>query len=171
MNTKNNRRRRDSVEKIEKAFVEMLQTKELREISVSDICKQTGLNRSTFYANFLDVYDLADKFADKMAENFSEFLNSNNVSENTGALLVFRHIYENQIFYKTYFKLGYDKKFKVLTYDTKRAKSDFGDADVKYHIEFFRNGFNAIVKLWLAEGCKESPEYMAEIIKREYKGR
>ena len=171
MNTKNNRRRRDSVEKIEKAFVEMLQTKELREISVSDICKQTGLNRSTFYANFLDVYDLADKFADKMAEDFSEFLNSNNVSENTGALLVFKHIYENQIFYKTYFKLGYDKKFKVLTYDTKRAKSDFGDADVKYHIEFFRNGFNAIVKLWLAEGCKESPEYMAEIIKREYKGR
>ena len=159
------------MEKIEKAFVEMLQTKELREISVSDICKQTGLNRSTFYANFLDVYDLADKFADKMAEDFSAFLDSNNVTEQTGAELVFRHISENQIFYKTYFKLGYDKKFKVLTYDTQRAKSDFGDADVRYHIEFFRNGFNAIVKLWLAEGCRESPEYMAEIIKREYKGR
>lgn len=171
MNTKNNSRRRQSVEKIEKAFVQLLQTKELKDISVAEICKMTGLNRSTFYANFIDIYDLADKFADKMAEDFTEFLNSNNASENTGAHLVFKHIYENQIFYKTYFKLGYDRKFKVLAYDEKRAKSDFGDADIKYHIEFFRNGFNAIVKLWLAGDCKESPEYMAEIIKKEYRGR
>ena len=171
MNTKNNSRRRQSVEKIEKAFVELLQTKELREISVAEICKLTGLNRSTFYANYIDIYDLADKFADKMGEDFTDFLNSNNVTESTGAQLVFRHIYENQIFYKTYFKLGYDEKFKVMTHDENRAKADFGDTDVKYHIEFFRNGFNAIVKLWLAGGCKESPEYMAEIIKKEYRGR
>ena len=61
MNTKNNRRRRESVEKIEKAFIEMLQYKELNEITVSNICKKCGLNRSTFYANFIDIYDLADK--------------------------------------------------------------------------------------------------------------
>ena len=60
MNTKNNRRRRESVEKIEKAFVKLLQTEELKRITVADICKESGLNRSTFYANFLDVYDLAD---------------------------------------------------------------------------------------------------------------
>ena len=73
MNTKNNSRRRQSVEKIEKAFVQLLQTKELKDISVAEICKMTGLNRSTFYANFIDIYDLADKFADKMAEDFTEF--------------------------------------------------------------------------------------------------
>lgn len=61
MNTKNNRRRRESVEKIERVFIELLQTKEINEIRVSDICKRCGLNRSTFYANFIDIYDLADK--------------------------------------------------------------------------------------------------------------
>ncbi len=61
MNTKNNRRRCESIENIEKTFIELLQAKELNEISVSDICKKCGLNRSTFYANYTDIYDLADK--------------------------------------------------------------------------------------------------------------
>ena len=61
MNTKNNRRRRESIERIEKVFIELLQTKELHEITVSDICKRCELNRSTFYANFADIYELADK--------------------------------------------------------------------------------------------------------------
>ena len=38
------------MERIEKVFIEMLQTKKLSEISVSDICKLAGLNRTTFYA-------------------------------------------------------------------------------------------------------------------------
>ena len=33
MNTKNNRRRRESVERIEKAFVELLQDRELNELT------------------------------------------------------------------------------------------------------------------------------------------
>ena len=60
MNIKNNRRRRQSKERIEKAFIESLQTKELHQITVSDICKACQLNRSTFYANYEDIYDLAD---------------------------------------------------------------------------------------------------------------
>ena len=61
MNVKNNRRRKASQEKIEKAFIELLQTREIKEITVSDIIKITGLNRSTFYANYVDVYDINGK--------------------------------------------------------------------------------------------------------------
>ena len=64
MNTPNNRRRRESVEKIERVFVDLLQMRELGDIRVSDICKQAGLNRTTFYANFADVYALADSIRD-----------------------------------------------------------------------------------------------------------
>ena len=57
MNVKNNKRRRQSQEKIEKAFIELLQTRELNDITVSDLIKQTGLNRSTFYANYIDIFE------------------------------------------------------------------------------------------------------------------
>ena len=69
MNTKNNKRRRDSVERIQNAFVSFLQTKDLHEITVSDICKEAGINRSTFYANFMDVYDLSEKIINKLQDD------------------------------------------------------------------------------------------------------
>ena len=66
MNTPNNKRKRESQGKIEKIFVQLIQDKEINEISITDICKKAKLNRSTFYANYLDVYDLADKIREKL---------------------------------------------------------------------------------------------------------
>lgn len=172
MNVKNNKRRKDSCQKIEKAFVELLQTYELKQITVSDIIKMTGLNRSTFYANYTDVFDLADKLRDRLAGEFSElFADYDYFSERTGALRMFSHIKENQLFYTTYFKLCYDDSHLICIYDEKRAEKEQISTNIKYHIEFFRNGLNAIIRLWLAGGCKESPEEMAEVLKQEYRGR
>jgi len=52
-----------------------------------------------------------------------------------------------------------------------RAEQDFKSKHVDYHIEFFRNGLNSIIKLWLNGGCRETPEEMDEILKSEYRGR
>ncbi len=174
MNTKNNKRRRDSVAAIERAFIELLQEREFKEITVSDICKRTGLNRSTFYANYVDIYDLADKLREKLEADFAAQFSANAqhaYAGADGALRMFTHIYENQLFYKTYFKLGYDESHQVLIYDASRAESDFHGEHIDYHIEFFRAGLNAIIKRWMNGGCKESPEEMTAVIKAEYKGR
>ena len=172
MNTKNNKRKRDSQDKIEKVFINLLQTNELEKITVSDIVKTADLNRSTFYANFIDIYDLADKTREKLEKEFSNlFLDYDYFNERGGALKMFKHIKENQIFYKTYFKLCYDDKHLVSICDPKRAEKENVANNLKYHIEFFRNGLNAIIKLWLADGCEESPEEMAEVLKQEYRGR
>ncbi len=172
MNVKNNKRRRESQEKIEKAFIELLQTRGIKDITVSDIIKMTGLNRSTFYANYMDIFDLADKTRVKLETDFSNlFADYDYFNEHSGALKMFTHIRENQIFYKTYFKLCYDEKHLISNYDTNRAEKEQINSNIKYHIEFFRNGLNAIIKMWLAGGCQESPEEMAEVLKREYRGR
>ncbi len=172
MNVKNNKRRRDSVDKIEKAFMELLSSRELKEIYVSDICKMTGLNRSTFYANFEDIYDLADKMREKLEMEFSElFKGYDTENDNFGAEKMFAHIKENQLFYKTYFKLGYDERNTLLVYDLKRAQRHFDIKYIDYHIEFFRHGINAIIKMWLSKGCKESPVEMANVLRQEYLGR
>lgn len=172
MNTKNNKRRRDSQDKIEKAFIELLQFHEIGEITVSDIIKSTGLNRSTFYANYLDIFDLADKTREKLENEFSNlFADYDYFNERSGALKMFTHIKENQIFYKTYFKLCYDDKHLISIYDSQRAEKEHMNNNVKYHIEFFRNGLNAIIKMWLAGGCQESPEEMTQVLKQEYSGR
>ena len=172
MNVKNNKRRRESQEKIEKAFIRLLQTRELKEITVSDLIKITGLNRSTFYANYMDIFDLADRTRERLETDFTNlFADYDYYTEKNGALRVFTHIKENQIFYKTYFKLCYEDKHLVSIYDSKRAEKEHIDSNLRYHIEFFRNGLNAIIKMWLADGCQESPEEMVEVLQQEYRGR
>ena len=172
MNTKNNKRRQETLQNIERAFFNFLQTKELTQITVSDICKAAEINRSTFYANYLDVYDLADKMKEKLeaqvAELYSDERETHTNSNNY--LKLFQHIYDNQIFYCTYFKLGYDGRYQITLYDTDLAEKRFKSRFIDYHIEFFMQGLNAIIKKWLAGGCKETPEEMMEILDSEYRG-
>ncbi len=172
MNTKNNKRRRESVSALERAFISLLQTQDFKDITVSDLCKETGLNRSTFYANFEDIFALADHLRRRLEEDFSTQFQSSPMSDRTEASLrMFRHIYDNQLFYKTYFKLGYEKSHSILIYDREMAERDFHSLHVDYHIEFFRAGLNAMIAKWLEGGCRETPEEMTAILKAEYRGR
>ena len=161
------------MERIEKVFVELLQTKELDEIRVSDICKRAGLNRTTFYANYTDIYGLADAIRNKL-ENEVTDLYEDEITKRFNSndyLKLFRHIKDNQIFYQTYFKLGYDNEYKVIAYYVNLAREHFHNQFVEYHMEFFKAGITQIIKLWLKNGCRESPEDMVEILKSEYRGR
>ena len=173
MNTPNNKRRRESIDRIERVFIELLQTKELDEISISEICKMAGLNRTTFYANYTDLYGLADSIRDKLEKNLT-VLYHREINEGFNShdyLRLFQHIQENQIFYRTYFKLGYDDKYKIISYDTTLAREHFQNRFIEYHMEFFKSGLTKIIKMWLQKGCEESPEEMFEVIQSEYRGR
>lgn len=161
------------MERIERVFIELLQTKELDEITVSDICKRCNLNRSTFYANYMDVYNLADKTREHLEQEVACLYGAERAKgfNSNDFLRLFQHIQNNQSFYHVYFKLGYDEKHAVELYDVSQASLYFGNRHIAYHIAFFKSGFNAIVKMWLAGGCKESPEELNRIICDEYQGR
>jgi hypothetical protein len=47
-------------------------------------------------------------------------------------------------------------------------KPGLSQAVADYKTLFFRNGFYSVSKLWFTDGCKETPEKMGEMIKREY---
>ena len=51
-------------------------------------------------------------------------------------------------------------------------KSIYGTDDyMDYHIEFFKAGLMAIIKKWINNGCKESPQQISKILEDEYKGK
>lgn len=170
MNTPNNKRRKDSQKRIETTFVKLLQNQEISQITVTEICKLARVNRTTFYANYLDIYDLADAVQKILEEEVAAlYQEEREQKQNTNDFLkLFRHIKENQIFYKTYFKLGMDGKFQITEYDIHQAAAFYDNQQIEYHMEFFRSGLNAIIKMWLQNGCKESPEEMFAILVAEY---
>ena len=172
MNTQNNQKKKKSQEQIEKVFLQLIQKKNIEEISVSTICQIAKLNRSTFYTNYIDIYDLAEKIKKNMELEFANFQLSNNAKQDpNGYLNMFRYIKDNQIFFKTYFKLEEISKNIPTQYRIELAEKYYDNKFIDYHIEFFRAGLNAIIKKWLNSGCKETPEQINEIITTEYKNK
>ena len=172
MNTPNNKKRKKSQEQIEKIFLQLIQKKNIDEISVSTICEMANLNRSTFYANYIDIYDLADKIKNNMEVEFAQFQLSNNAKQDSdGYLNMFRYIKDNQIFFKTYFKLEAISMNMPTQYSIELAEKYYDNKFIDYHIEFFKAGLNAVIKKWLNDGCKETPEEINDIIISEYKNK
>ncbi len=177
MNTPDNKRRQESQAKIMKAFVQQLQYKELAQISVTEICKDANVNRSTFYANYLDIYDLADQFAQEMINSFFamcadeieewyQYRDHNLTRYNFTRIL--KSIKENPMFYEAFIKLNVDI--------TDLFRKNFGDIpsdDIifdEYSQEFIQAGMNAVIKRWLLGGCVESPVQISRVLQKFFQG-
>ena len=72
MNTKNNQRRRETIAAIDAAFVSLLKEKELKDISVSELCEKAETNRSTFYENYADMFALTNAYSEKIENQIAE---------------------------------------------------------------------------------------------------
>lgn len=174
MNTPNNKRRRESRQRMESAFVRLLQERKLEEITVTDICKGAQVNRTTFYANYQDLYDLAEAIQRRLQQEvWSLFEDQGSENYDNPFLTLFRHIRENQLFYKTWFKLERNEDVALLGEDIYRHTEQYGqiyyeNRYMEYHIAFFKSGLNAIIKKWLENGCREEPEEIASVLETEY---
>lgn len=145
MNTKNNQRRRETIAAIDAAFISLLKEKELKDISVSELCEKAEINRSTFYENYADVFALANAYSEKIEKQIADQPHTDGEFA-----WIFDYIKANADVFEIYFKLGISKK----------------SAD--YKTLFFRNGVYAVAKMWFEGGCREPSEQMGEIVKREY---
>ena len=170
MNTKNNKRRRESQEKIEQAFITLLQDHEIETITVSAIINNANVNRSTFYANYTDIYDLADKVRERVNLSAYEYFKKNKVASYDEYILrLFKYIKENPDLFKSYRNLYYNVKCSLCKYDVNIIQNDTLIGDPWYHAIFFKSGIIAMAEYWLERDFKESPEEMLEILKSQYK--
>lgn len=165
--------KKSSKEKIESAFITLLQYKDINKIYVTDIIKIAKVNRSTFYANYIDIYDLADKIKENMYKDVLELYKEESIKKEHSYdyLKLFKHIKDNKLYYKTMFKLNFDfTDYYDFHLENDEAIKYYGTTDnIDYHIEFFKAGISAVIKKWLLNDCKESPEEVTEIIHSEYK--
>ena len=55
---KGNRRILYTKKAIKESLLKLLETNEIHQITVTDICKMADINRGTFYTHYKDAYDL-----------------------------------------------------------------------------------------------------------------
>lgn len=78
------RRKRYTQTVIRETFTELLRSKPIEKITVTEICKLAEINRSTFYVHYQDAYDLLEKleaeYGDKMVQSLASVLSEHSPS-------------------------------------------------------------------------------------------
>ncbi len=179
MNRSNNERYQATEDKIIRAFTQLLSEKDVPAITVSEICRMSGIHRTSFYLHFQDVYELMDRIELRLAEYYANLFETraNNYDLGERFQRLFAFVYEHQAFYRAYWRRA--KDLRVL--DAAVSESTAGkikemaathgfqsDTEIRFHQIFFKAGLAALIGYWLGRGCPETPEELGEILKKEY---
>ena len=178
MNIKGNKRYTTTHDDIVDSVIRLLNTKTLRQITVAEVCRMNGINRSTFYEHFLDIPDVMEKtereHAAALAGSMAEHLSS---SRRDAFVAMFDFIKEHRAFYGKFTENGgviqipddlLPELLRQRKRDMEAEKWNDDSISVKYHQSFFRGGINQILCLWIERDCAESSETIFELIKDEY---
>lgn len=183
MNTKNNAKAHATHALIKQAFLDLSKHKNAEKISVREICNVAQINRSSFYLHFVDIYDLIEEVNQDMMKGMEEILTQAMTDESVPLKQVFtelfRFIKKSECFLSSYYRnrrsslreLDLTKSEPFLSRMISAGKSlGFEDErEIRYHLLFFTAGFSAITEEWILGGCVETPEYLSDLIYREYR--
>lgn len=176
--------------KMDKAFLDLLAEKDFEYITVKDICKRAGVNRSTFYLHYDTVADLLDESVEYMSSDFLKYFSENDIGSkiNNSPLdeLIFikpdyiipylSYIKDNKKLFQTAVlhsgTLQLDKNYKKLfeyVFSPILTRFDVPENERHYTMAFYINGIIALIMEWLKRDCRESIEDIADIIIRNIK--
>lgn len=171
--------------RIKEAFVELISIKGLESLTVSDITRRARINRGTFYLHFVDKYDLLEQLEDETVSNLQSILLGEREIAKPKLDEVFppERIREALEFIKSDFDFistiagpGGDPqlfaKVKLIIGDLldtglTRINMQIVGNDTfpeTYAREMILSRAMAIIDLWLANGGKEAPELVANMI-------
>lgn len=172
--------------KFNKALLRLLDKKDFKDITASEICKEAGVNRSTFYAHYENTYDLLEEIKDNSIRDFMEGFQSDLKVNDLGSYelddLVFvsprylipylEFIKKNKTFFKVY--MNNLNNFSVEEMDRYLTETVFapiyektGIKDktiINYMSKYFLSGITAIVTEWVKNNCEDDMILISEII-------
>ncbi|MBE6807179.1 MAG: TetR/AcrR family transcriptional regulator [Ruminococcaceae bacterium] len=184
----------NTAKKMDEALVSLLEVKDFAYITVSEICKIAGVNRSTFYLHYETLGDLLEETTRYLINDFRAYFPQKDVDLTTalkgGEEQKLNFITEQYLYpYLSYIMdhrwvfsaalsnigtLGFDRVFRRMYEQVfEPILAHFGYSEVRrpYVIQYYLNGVTAIVTLWLKNGCKESIEEIADTIEECIFGR
>ena len=173
---KEDRRVRRTKKMLTQALTQLLQEKQINEITVKELTDLADMNRGTFYLYYKDIFDMLEKIEDGLFEAFEEivFLHEHDdVSQQTKPILLdlFRFIEDNQEMCRVLLSPHGDMNFLHRLNEVVREKclqmwpnkEDKNDATFEYHYSFVVYGCVGVFRAWLNSECQEPAEKMAEM--------
>ena len=174
---KEDRRVRRTKKLLTQALTQLLQEKQINEITVKELTDLADMNRGTFYLYYKDMFDMLEKIEDGLFEALDAIISlheHDDVSQQTKPILLdlFRFIEDNQEMCRVLLSPHGDMNFLHRLNEVVREKclnawpnirKEKGEADFDYHYSFVVFGCAGIIRAWVNRNCPESAEKMAEM--------
>lgn len=99
-------------------LLQLLQTYDFNDITVTKLCEQSEVNRSTFYSHYSNIDDLFEthmmNFMNELNEQYKIAYSRIILLDKAGLTNVFQHIYDNRTFYDILFSDKIPTKYTLL---------------------------------------------------------
>ncbi len=170
-------------ERIREEFLALLRKKSVERITVAELCGRCGINRSTFYRHYEDLYALMESVcAEAHARLFYDVIREVDYSENFGEtgysyiLRVCERTKENEELYRLLLSGNASSRFQermaVSAYQffiaAHEGPTGLRPAETAFlHYQFLVSGVIGIWSAWVQEGCRTPSEALAGAVKEE----
>ena len=177
---KEDRRVRRTKKLLTQALTELLQKKQVNEITVKELTDLADMNRGTFYMYYKDIFDMLEKIEDELFQKLDVIAQSHEHGDPTQQvkpilLDLFRFIEENQEMCRVLLSPNGDMNFLHRLYEAIRERSleiwkdqmgSLGEKEFDYRYSFVIFGCAGMIRAWVNRGCQETDMQMAELADR-----
>lgn len=180
------KRKTETKDQIKQTFTKLLKEKGLDSLTISDIARDAGINRGTFYLHYMDKYDLMNQLEDVAINELTDILLKNvdeELLDDPVEIIPYQSILEALRYVKSDFDFiealagpGGDPKFiekiKIILEDlihtmikkSKKLEFSMKGLPQDYANEILLSSITGIILLWIKKGAEESPEDIAKMI-------
>ena len=160
---------------IKESLLKLLETREIHQVTVTDICKNADINRGTFYTHYKDAYDLLQSMEDELFSQIVKYISETPAEKYYDSLLlkVLELIKENKDLCKILIcRQGDNLLLDKLIFIANKAdlehiysvSDEINKSYSNYYIRYIVGGCIAIIQTWLENDLPESPKEVVKII-------
>lgn len=171
---KEDRRVRRTKKLLSQGLIELMQHKQVKDITVRELADLVDVNRGTFYLYYRDIFDLLEQLEEELFEQLNAVILSHKgepVLTHVRPMLadVFRIVAENKEICRVLLSDNGDIKFlqKLSDVIQEKLRTEWlhgyvhNETEFEYRYAFGALGFVGLLRTWLHRDCAESAEGMA----------
>ncbi|HMM05063.1 MAG TPA: TetR/AcrR family transcriptional regulator C-terminal domain-containing protein [Clostridiales bacterium] len=162
---------------IKNSFIKLLKEKSIAKITIKEICALADVNRATFYAHYIDQYDLLHQIESDLVDDVKDYLanyDPNAPDRTTAEMLekILEYIKANAELVDLLLNANGDISFEEdiimilarLDLLPTAIGKDMDQEDAEYAFLFFANGCIGVIKQWLKDGMTKPTHDTALLI-------
>lgn len=143
-------------------LLELLQSKPLSKITITEICEKADLNRSTFYAHYVEVRDLLHDIENEMISNIPKVYGNNEHNSKTVKIA------ELESFFDYVRENAFEFRILLIDSDSNAFFENLKNAILEYYMSANHNYLSMDKEFQLIYSVNGAIGMMLEWIKREF---